>query len=278
MLKALLPEAGTDIKGHMRSRQELLEASGYAGRPKDFDDLMRILDGELRLITPTETEGNPSEPEALAKLDPHFANASGSDRYLPAHARLPRSVAARLADAQAEGDAAGAGGIAAGGSGGGVERPAGEPAAAVRGCNGSDSPADATRRTGRAGQRKMMRKASRYHATRGLALLVMLAAVTIGGREIYGRVIEKENRDHAAGLVGQLLKVETAQVPGIVADLQPYRAWADPLLREENDKAATDSRQKLHTSLALLPIDPAPVRLPVRSAADRQARRIAGHP
>ena len=57
VLKALLPETGTDIKGHMRSYAELLEASGYAGRPKDFDDLLRILDGELRLITPTDPEG-----------------------------------------------------------------------------------------------------------------------------------------------------------------------------------------------------------------------------
>jgi hypothetical protein len=43
VLKSLLPESGTDIKGHMRSRAELLEASGYANRPKDFDDLIRIL-------------------------------------------------------------------------------------------------------------------------------------------------------------------------------------------------------------------------------------------
>ncbi len=57
VLKALLPESGTDIKGQMRSRQELLEASGYANRPRDFDDLIRILDPELRLITPTDPEG-----------------------------------------------------------------------------------------------------------------------------------------------------------------------------------------------------------------------------
>ena len=30
VLKALLPESGTDIKGQMRSQAELLEASGYA--------------------------------------------------------------------------------------------------------------------------------------------------------------------------------------------------------------------------------------------------------
>jgi hypothetical protein len=57
VLKALLPESGTDIKGTMRSHAELLTASGYASRPKDFDDLLRILDGELRLITPTDPEG-----------------------------------------------------------------------------------------------------------------------------------------------------------------------------------------------------------------------------
>ena len=52
-----MPESGTDIKGQMRSRQELLEASGYANRPRDFDDLIHILDPELRLITPTDPEG-----------------------------------------------------------------------------------------------------------------------------------------------------------------------------------------------------------------------------
>ena len=41
----------------MRSYAELLEASGYANRPKDFEDLIRILDTEIRLITPTEPEG-----------------------------------------------------------------------------------------------------------------------------------------------------------------------------------------------------------------------------
>ena len=68
VLKALLPESGTDIKGQMKSRDELLEASGYANRPKDFDDLIRILDSEIRLITPTDPGGvqtEEGEPNAL---------------------------------------------------------------------------------------------------------------------------------------------------------------------------------------------------------------------
>jgi serine/threonine protein kinase len=58
VLAALLPELGTDIKGHMRSQQELQEAAGLQNRPGDFDDLLCILDSELRLITPTDPESD----------------------------------------------------------------------------------------------------------------------------------------------------------------------------------------------------------------------------
>jgi len=48
VLKALLPETGTDIKGQMRSEGELRDTSGYDDRPRDFTDLTHILDNELR--------------------------------------------------------------------------------------------------------------------------------------------------------------------------------------------------------------------------------------
>ena len=69
VLKSLLPERGTDIKGQMKSRDELLQASGYVSRPKEFDELIRILDNELRLISPVETQGvesrNNAEPSPV---------------------------------------------------------------------------------------------------------------------------------------------------------------------------------------------------------------------
>ncbi len=67
VLQALLPETGTEIKGQMRSRRELLEASGYTNRPRDFDDLLHILDPELRLITPTDPEGRADASASLEK-------------------------------------------------------------------------------------------------------------------------------------------------------------------------------------------------------------------
>ena len=56
VLAALAPEGDADIKGFRISSRALAEASGYARRPEDFSDLMRLLDGELRLITPVAAE------------------------------------------------------------------------------------------------------------------------------------------------------------------------------------------------------------------------------
>ncbi|QDU26723.1 Serine/threonine-protein kinase PknB [Anatilimnocola aggregata] len=61
VLKSLLPESGTDIKGHMLSAAGLLDASGYQTRTQDFADLLRVLDSEIRLITPTDPEGQDHE-------------------------------------------------------------------------------------------------------------------------------------------------------------------------------------------------------------------------
>jgi formylglycine-generating enzyme required for sulfatase activity len=60
-------------------------------------------------------------------------------------------------------------------------------------------------------------------------------------------------------MVQAVLNADTAQVPRIISEMAEYRQWADPLLRAEDDKAAATSRQKLHTSLALLPVDPGQV-------------------
>ena len=58
VLKSLLPETNSDIKGRMRSSQDLRLASGYNDRDSDFHHLIRILDSDLRLITPVDLEGS----------------------------------------------------------------------------------------------------------------------------------------------------------------------------------------------------------------------------
>jgi formylglycine-generating enzyme required for sulfatase activity len=67
VLKALLPAPPSDLKGTQRSRQVLQESAGYTGRQGEFDELMRILDSELRLVTPVDAQrlqAGPTGPEA----------------------------------------------------------------------------------------------------------------------------------------------------------------------------------------------------------------------
>src|SRR6202165_5688211 len=95
-LKALLPETGSDIKGHMRSYAELPEASGYGSRPKDFDDLIRILDNEIRLITPTDPEGKDATSDSVLQTKP------GQKYYQLTHDYLVHSIREWLTRKQKE--------------------------------------------------------------------------------------------------------------------------------------------------------------------------------
>src|SRR5262249_60619729 len=103
-------------------------------------------------------------------------------------------------------------------------------------------------------QRKMMRKASRYHAVRVFVAVVLLSLIGWGAYEGHGTL-----RAHA--LLERLLDANTNEVPTIVEDIAGYRRWLDPLLHDAQAQATQDKdhRKLLHTSLALFPPHPAPV-------------------
>jgi serine/threonine protein kinase len=250
-LKALLPETGSDIKGHMRSYAELLEASGYGSRPKDFDDLIRILDNEIRLITPTDPEGKDADTASVLQTKP------GQKYYQLTHDYLVHSLREWLTRKQKE-----------------TRRGRAELLLADRAAVWSTRPENrqlpsllqwfnirwwTQKKNWTPPQKKMMAKAGRYHAVQGAVLGVLLAVATFTGLAVRERVVEQQKATHAAGLVQRVLDAETAQTAAIIGEMTEYRRWTDPLLREENDKAAAKSRQKLHVSLALLPVDPGQV-------------------
>ena len=54
LLGALLPTVGTNIKGHRRAVSELKKVVRYEDRPREFDELVSLLDKNLRLITPAD--------------------------------------------------------------------------------------------------------------------------------------------------------------------------------------------------------------------------------
>jgi serine/threonine protein kinase/formylglycine-generating enzyme required for sulfatase activity len=232
VLKALLPEAGTDIKGHMRSQRELVIASGHASRPRDFEDLLRILDSELRLITP-------ADPSTLP---------AGAKYYQLTHDYLVPSLRDWLTRKQKE-----------------TRRGRAELLLVDRAAVWNARPENRQlpsllqwlqiRWHTRKGnwtppQRKMLGKAEKYHAVRGLTVVLILLLLGLGAREGYGRLKAQTLRD-------RLLEATTADVPGVVQDMAPYRRWLDPLLQEAHAQAEqeNDPRKRLHASLALVPVD-----------------------
>src|SRR5262249_28278339 len=86
---------------------------------------------------------------------------------------------------------------------------------------------------------------------------------------------EQRKATRAAGMVQGLVSADTSQVPALVAQMAEYRKWTDPLLREEFDQAAAGSRQKLHASLALLPVDAAQVEYLHQRLLDAEPGEIA---
>ena len=94
-----------------------------------------------------------------------------------------------------------------------------------------------------------MKRAGRVHGLRALAAAVILGLLTWGGIEAYGHL-------KASALVDSLTTAGTTDVPGIVKQIAAYRRWADSKLARLLQDSEPSSRQHLHASLALLPVDP----------------------
>jgi eukaryotic-like serine/threonine-protein kinase len=246
VLKSLLPEQGSDIKGNMRSRQELLEASGYGDRPKDFDDLLRILDSEVRLITPTDPEGADADaPNRKVETSQKF--------YQLTHDYLVPSLRDWLTRKQKE-----------------TRRGRAELRLADRAALWKEKRENrhlpslweflnirllTDKKKWTDPQRMMMGKAGRFHGIRTGIAAAVLIALALSGVALSRQIEEKRQADYGAALVKRLVAADITEVAGIVQEMDGYRRWADPLLHQEDAQAKQGSNKKLHLDLALLPVD-----------------------
>lgn len=250
VLKALLPEAGSHIKGKMRSHDELLAASGYGDRPQEFEDLLFILDKDVRLITPTAPEGATSSTDGTASTT---TIRRGQRYYQLTHDYLVPSLRDWLTRRQKE-------------TRRGRAELVLEDCSVIWNLHSSDRQlpslwqwlqitcfTQARHRT--PAQRRMMRRTHYYHARRMCVAFAVLVVVALIGTGIRNRERERAMADHATELSHRLVDAKVAQVPGIVAEMGPYRSWIDPLLRERFQRAEDGSAEKLHASLALLSVD-----------------------
>ena len=247
VLRALLPEAGSNIKGNMRSHRELLEASSYGSRPNEFDDLLRILDNELRLISPIEPEVSESDGQTKTQVGEKF--------FLLTHDYLVPSIRVWLTRKQQE-----------------TRRGRAELQLVDRASLWNAKPENrqlpsllewtnirllTKKKDWTDSQRRMMKRAGWVCGLRTLATVLVLAGLGISGLSISIRIGEENQETQAQGLVQRLLDADTVQVPEIVRSISEseYRRWADPELKKTVEEAADTSPKKLHASLALLPVD-----------------------
>jgi formylglycine-generating enzyme required for sulfatase activity/tetratricopeptide (TPR) repeat protein len=280
VLGGLLPERGTDIKGQMCSRAKLLEVSGYADRPHDFDELLTILDRELRLVTPADPEGAEEIAECgmrNAEFSP--AEADNSECRFPNSALIPSpeppsppllrgreaqseiriayyqlthdflvpSLRRWLTRKQRETLR------------GRAELQLEEKAAdwALRPEPRSmPSPAEwlrirllTDRRRWNAGQQSLMRAAARRYAWQCLFIVAGICLASFA-------VLNGVNALRARALRDRVVNFETREIPGVLREMAGLRRWVTPLLRESEAAAPDGSRTLLNLRLALLPDEP----------------------
>ena len=222
VLKALLPESGTDIKGQMRSEGELQAAAEYAERPRDFAELLHVLDGELRLITPTDPEGvesaspvasAPGELGALTQpRSPHRYYQLTHDYLVPSlrhwltrkqretrrgRAELRLAERAALWNAKRENRLL----------------PSVVEWASIRWLT--------RKRDWTEPQRKMMRQAARTHGWRSALTLCGIIAVAAAGVVLRNQVAEQREAARIEERVGSLVNAEPSQVLDIIKQLDP---------------------------------------------------------
>ncbi len=261
VLKNLLPDSGTDIKGAMRSYSEIREASGYRNRGRDFEDLIGILDRELRLITPTDPEGLTANDDSTLKTEP------GVKYFQLTHDYLVPSLREWLTRKQQETRK------------GRAELKLVEHAALWNSKPKNQFLPSLSETTGiytltdrqqwSASERRMMWRSIRLHGVRFATILTLISITILIGLGVRRAVkteqklarernVLEQREIQANGFVTALLGAQLTQVPGLAEDVVPLWSQVKPRLldRLQSGNDAEDSEERLKISLLLLRDDP----------------------
>lgn len=256
VLRILLPDSGTDIKGHMRSRQELLEASGYAERPQRFGDLLSILDGELRLVTPTDPEGTEEDPDDKPAQVPAAQQPPGETTYREqgqyyqlTHDYLVPTLRHWLTRKQRE-----------------TWRGRAELKLAERTAEWSSRQepqflpplpeylwlACGVPRSRRSpNEYALLATAGRYHGLRWGTAVGILCLLVFVLQQYLNSVYQKNRHERAETLITAVANAAPPGVAAAIEHLKPLRDVSLPLLRQRFQDAPEDSNQHLRFAFAL---------------------------
>jgi serine/threonine protein kinase/formylglycine-generating enzyme required for sulfatase activity len=256
ILRALLPEAGANIKGQMQPVQRLQEVSGYGARSRDFDDLLRILDGELRLITPTEPEGR---EEGGGMRDKGSKDRSDSSVMLPpsslryyqlTHDFLVPAIREWLTRKQRETPAGRAQLLLAERAALWAAKPEAKQLPSLLEWLTIVGRTDRTHWS--ISQQKLMRAASRRLMARLAAGLAALAAVAVLVLALYALWHQRRQEEWASHLVNQLLLTDVTRVAEVAEQLDGLPGtWRARLERMAGDDSSPHA-ERLRAHMVLV--------------------------
>lgn len=242
VLKALLPDAGTDIKGRMRSVDDLRTASGLGEGP-EFESLIEVLDHELRLITPT----GPDDPSAAA----HTTAGCTGGHYQLTHDYLVHSLRDWLTKKKRETRK------------GRAELALAECAALWSGNReGRSLPSFSewlnirlsTRKRDWTGlQSEVMRAATARVRRRGAVLALSLTAVLVVMGLAWKNAEDLRRRQEVKSVVSQLLLSDWEHVPEVLEQVDRLGAEAQIELKRVAGNTARLERERVRARVAIAP-------------------------
>lgn len=260
VLQALLPVAGSDLKGHRRSVAELQEVSGYADSPREFAELIELLDGSLRLISPTDSPASSTgenQEVSSYQLSHDFLVGSLRDwltrrqrETLRGRAQL---VLAERADMWATRQ---------------EQKQLPSLLEWVR-------IAWWTKRSERTDREQdVMRAATKRHVRSLLSSALLTAVLSIGVFWLKSEMNRRHQNDLAAAQISSLLAADVDEVPELLDGLQNLSATSASSLRNVLETDDRLSPATMYASLALLPHDPEQATFLVGRAADSEPAEV----
>jgi serine/threonine protein kinase/formylglycine-generating enzyme required for sulfatase activity len=248
VLQLLLPEPGSAIKGRLRRADELLAASGYANRPAEFRSLLAILEGDVRLIAPTEPAGVADE------LPSDTAGSPGDKYYQLTHDFLVPTIREWLTRKQRETPDGRAWLLVSERAALWTAKP--EPRQLPTTLEWLTIVGRTRRAHWSESQRRMMRAASRRQITRA-AVVAAAAAVLIGvALIVHGEWSRHRKHELADHLVDQLLVADVFHVNELAAQLASLPNTWRPRLEAIAADQTHEEGERLRAHIALVGADP----------------------
>jgi serine/threonine protein kinase/formylglycine-generating enzyme required for sulfatase activity len=240
VLTLMLPEKRASIKGRAKTRSEILNHVADHCRADTLDRILELLDGEIRLITPTGSEfGGDGESTATLR-QPAFQLA---------HDYLVPTIRSWLTAAESS-------------------TRAGRASLRLRELTSLWTEKQSLRylpsevewlqfrwltssRRWSADERRMLSAAGRRMAVRWGVATLLVGLLLCG-------VFKAVGRSRTFALRDRLLDAKTSETPEIIAELTKQRGWMSHVLKAtstDGDDAET-TRRRLHVAMALSTIEP----------------------